>query len=118
VAPVTPLGGDVAAANAPGGVVWLNNGINYTDPKNDPKRERYDLLTIAIHEIGHALGLTIEPPLWHVPAQCFPISEDVSHLYAGVEPCLDSHGEHLSPTTSVIPLLPTLSARALPTAAA
>ena len=112
---VTPLGGDVSAPNAPGGVAWVNNGINYTDPKSDPMRKRTDLLTIAMHEIGHGLGLAIDPPKWTVPAQCFPISEDVSHFYAEFELCTDSQGEHMN-LTSVIPVYGQLGVRAFPTA--
>jgi hypothetical protein len=112
---VTPLGGEVSVPNAPGGIAWLNTGIHYTDPRNEAAVGRLDLLTIAMHEIGHGLGLLQDPPIWAPPGQEFPVSDYVSQFYAGYEIFLESGLEHL-PEPSVIPLIPEPGIRAFPAA--
>lgn len=82
-----------------GGMVELNTGIVFVSGTGSPAFEKMDLLTIAMHEIGHGLGLLnnpsppFDPPNWTVPDP-IQVTSSVSAFYAGVI-IEDSGVEHL-----------------------
>ncbi len=90
--------------SAPGGKVYVNNGIWFQHPVNSDALDRVDLLTVAMHEIGHGLGLLQAPPEYTSPFQ-FEITTAVSPRYAGLEIFLDSLGifEHLPSPSLMMP---------------
>src|SRR5579862_572534 len=47
--------------------LYLNNGIVFQNPINPDAANHLDLLTIAMHEIGHRLGLLQSPPDFESP---------------------------------------------------
>lgn len=92
--------------SAPDGIAFVNTGIWFVNPVNRDALDHRDLLTIAMHEIGHGLGLLNHPgePEYVIPDQ-FEITNAVSPRYAGVEVFLDSFGqyEHLPSPALMMP---------------
>jgi hypothetical protein len=76
--------------------IALNNGIWFVHPTNSDAEDHVDLLTIAMHEIGHGLGMLQSAPDFTAPTE-FEITDAVSPRYAGLLVFLDSLGifEHL-----------------------
>jgi hypothetical protein len=73
----------------------LNTGIWFVHPINRDAKDHLDLLSIAMHEIGHGLGLLNSPPDFMAPSE-FEITDAVSPRYAGLHVVLEA-GEHLPP---------------------
>lgn len=80
--------------DAGGEIVELNMGTGFVATPGSLADGRVDLLTIAMHEIGHGLGLLFSPPTYETPHP-LRVTEDVSPFYAGHE-ILVNQGEHLS----------------------
>ncbi|MBE2180969.1 MAG: PEP-CTERM sorting domain-containing protein [Chthoniobacterales bacterium] len=72
----------------------LNVGITFAAAPDSPAYGRSDMLTIAMHEIGHGLGLLYDPPHYE-PTNPLVVTEAVSPAYAGYEIYVD-RGEHLA----------------------
>jgi hypothetical protein len=75
---------------AASGNVLLNTGITFEAAPGSPAFGRSGLLTIAMHEIGHGLGLLLNqsppnPPPAYEPDFPVIVTESVSPYYAGVE---------------------------------
>jgi hypothetical protein len=68
-ADVEPFVGLYALPSAPQGID-LNNGIWFVHPTNSDAEDHVDLLTIAMHEIGHGLGMLQSPPDFRAPTHC------------------------------------------------
>jgi hypothetical protein len=87
------------SVDASSGTVELNTGLTYQAAPESPAYGRSDLLTIAMHEIGHGMGLLFnpsppnDPPDWE-PIHPLIITEAVSSHYAGTE-IFTWAGEHL-----------------------
>lgn len=93
-ADVAPAGGiytDESFSNP----TFANNGIWFVNPTNPAAVGRRDLLTIAMHEIGHGLGMLNDPPHIVCPFQ-YVISDAVSPKYAGLFNLMRG-SEHLEP---------------------
>ncbi len=72
----------------------LNVGITFAAAPDSPAYGRSDMLTIAMHEIGHGLGLLYDPPHYEPPNPLL-VTEAASPAYAGYEIYVD-RGEHLA----------------------
>jgi hypothetical protein len=68
--------------SSPSEDVFLNVGISFKNPINPDAIDHFDLLTTAMHEIGHGLGLAAAPPDWVLPNDII-ISSAVSTRYDG-----------------------------------
>jgi hypothetical protein len=91
---VEPRGGQAPFFPEPRDL-YLNTGIVFEDPINPHAKDALDLLTIAIHEIGHGLGLAQSPPDFEAPPQ-IDITDAVSPRYAGATFIYEAGGnEHL-----------------------
>jgi hypothetical protein len=103
-ATVEPSNELVSVPSAPEGITSLNNGIWFENPVNPDAVGRVDLLTIAMHEIGHGLGLIAAYPVYVGPSEV-EISNAVSRKYAGLELFLDAFGlfEHMTPPSLMMP---------------
>jgi hypothetical protein len=99
-ADVEPFVGVYPLPSAPQGIL-LNNGIWFIHPINSDAEGRRDLLTIAMHEIGHGLGMLQSAPDFSAPFQ-FEITDAVSPRYAGLEVFLE-FGEHLPSPALMMP---------------
>ncbi len=91
---VEPNGGNAGVPSEPEDI-YVNVGITFSNPVNPDAKDHLDLLTIAMHEIGHGLGLLAHPPEWQAPPEIV-ISEAVSARYAGYSYLYEIGGnEHL-----------------------
>lgn len=79
--------------DAGGDEVELNMGLGFVATPGSLAEGRVDLLTIAMHEIGHGLGLLFLPPAYETRHPLI-VTEEVSLHYAGHE-IFVSQGEHL-----------------------
>ncbi len=93
---VEPNGAFAIFPDPPPEDIYINAGITFKNPTNPDAIGRTDLLTAAIHEIGHGLGLAAAAPLWVTPNEII-ISSAVSTRYAGAVISYQAGGnEHLN----------------------
>jgi hypothetical protein len=100
-ADVEPFVGVYPLPSAPRGID-LNNGIWFVHPTNSDAEDHVDLLTLAMHEIGHGLGM-LNSPDFRAPTE-FEITAAVSPRYAGVKVFLEL-AEHLPSPALMRPLV-------------
>jgi len=83
---------------------WLNAGRIFSEPMGDAI-DRRDLLKVAMHEIGHALGLDYDFSRFktQLPGTTGPLRGTPPRAFAGID-IFVSQGPHISENVLMVPL--------------